>query len=48
VLAAAVDARFAILFGGGMVAATALLFLTSERLRRIGSDQFGFGEVERT
>jgi MFS family permease len=35
VLAAAVDARFAILFGGGMVAANALLLLTSRRLRRI-------------
>jgi hypothetical protein len=36
VLAAAVDARFAILFGGGVVAANALLLLTSARLRAIG------------
>ncbi len=35
VLAAAVDARFAILFGGGMVAANALVLLTSRRLRAI-------------
>jgi MFS family permease len=35
VLAAAVDARFAVLFGGGMVAANALLFLLSRRLRTI-------------
>jgi MFS family permease len=36
VLAAAVDARFATLFGGGMVAINALLLLTSRRLRAIG------------
>ena len=36
VLAAAVDARFAILFGGGVVAANALLLLCSARLRAIG------------
>ena len=36
VLAAAVDARFAILFGGGMVAINALVLLTSRRLRAIG------------
>jgi len=36
VLAAAVDARFAILFGGGLVAANALLLLCSARLRAIG------------
>jgi MFS family permease len=35
VLAAAVDARFAILFGGAMVAALALVLLTSRRLRAI-------------
>ena len=35
-LAAAVDARFAVLFGGGMVALTALLLLMSRRLRAIG------------
>ena len=35
VLAAAVNARFAVAFGGGMVAANALLFLMSRRLRRI-------------
>jgi len=35
VLAAAVDARFAVLLGGGMVAVTALLLLTSGRLRAI-------------
>jgi len=35
VLAAAVDARFAVLFGGGMVAANALLFLMSRRLRTL-------------
>jgi len=35
VLAAAVDARFAILVGGGMVAALALVLLTSRRLRAI-------------
>jgi MFS family permease len=35
VLAAAVDARFAILFGGGMVAINALVLLTSARLRAI-------------
>jgi MFS family permease len=34
-LAAAVDARFAVLVGGGMVAASALLLLSSPRLRRI-------------
>jgi MFS family permease len=34
-LAAAVDARFAIMFGGAMVAANALLLLTSHRLRSI-------------
>ena len=34
-LAAAVDARFAILFGGGMVAINALVLLTSRRLRAI-------------
>jgi uncharacterized membrane protein len=36
VLAAAVDARFAILFGGAMVAMNALVLLTSRRLRAIG------------
>jgi len=36
VLAAAVDARFAILFGGGMVAINALVLLPSRRLRAIG------------
>jgi len=36
VLAAAVDARFAILFGGAMVALNALLLLMSRRLRAIG------------
>ena len=35
-LAAAVSARFAVLFGGGVVAANAVLLLTSRRLRRIG------------
>ena len=35
VLAAAVNARFAVLFGGAMVAANALLLLTSRRLRAI-------------
>ena len=35
-LAAALDARLAILIGGGMVAANALLLLTSRRLRAIG------------
>ena len=35
-LAAAVDARFAILFGGAMVALNALLLLMSRRLRAIG------------
>jgi MFS family permease len=35
-LAAAVDARFAVLVGGGLVAATTLLLLTSSRLRAIG------------
>jgi MFS family permease len=34
-LAAAVDARFAILVGGGLVAANALLLLTSRRLRAV-------------
>src|SRR5205809_1752639 len=34
-LAAAVDARFALLFGGAMVAANALLLLASRRLRAI-------------
>ena len=34
-LAAAVDARFAVMFGGLMVAANALLLLTSKRLRAI-------------
>ena len=34
-LAAAVDARFAVLFGGTMVAANAVLFLMSRRLRMI-------------
>jgi MFS family permease len=36
VLAAAVDARFAVLVGGALVAANALLLLTSRRLRAIG------------
>jgi MFS family permease len=36
VLAAAVDARFAILVGGGMVVALALVLLTSPRLRALG------------
>jgi MFS family permease len=36
VLAAAVDPRFAILVGGGMVAINALVLLTSRRLRAIG------------
>ena len=35
VLAAAVDARFAVLLGGGVVAANALLLLGSARLRAI-------------
>jgi MFS family permease len=35
-LAAAVNARFAVLVGGAVVAANALLFLTSRRLRAIG------------
>jgi MFS family permease len=35
-LAAAVDARFAVMFGGGMVAANAALFLFSRRLRALG------------
>jgi MFS family permease len=35
-LAAAVDARFAVLIGGAMVAANALLLLTSRRLRAVG------------
>ena len=37
VLAAAVDARFAVLVGGAMVAGNALLLLRSRRLRAIGS-----------
>jgi MFS family permease len=36
VLAAAVDARFAVMFGGAMVAINALLLLTSTRLRALG------------
>lgn len=36
-LAAAVDARFAVLVGGAMVSANALLLLSSRRLRAIGS-----------
>ena len=36
VLAAAVDARFAVLLGGAMVAANALLLLVSRRLRALG------------
>jgi MFS family permease len=35
-LAAAVDARFAVLVGGALVAANALLLLTSRRLRAVG------------
>jgi predicted MFS family arabinose efflux permease len=35
-LAAAVDARFAVAVGGALVAANALLLLTSRRLRSIG------------
>ena len=35
-LAAAVDARFAVLFGGIMVSLNALLFLASRRLRALG------------
>src|SRR3989475_239609 len=35
-LAAAVDARFAVAFGGAMVAINALLLLTSKRLRALG------------
>jgi MFS family permease len=35
-LAAALNARFAVLIGGFMVAANALLLLTSRRLRTIG------------
>jgi MFS family permease len=38
VLAAAVNARFAVAVGGAMVAANALLLLTSRRLRAIGRD----------
>jgi hypothetical protein len=34
-LAAAVDARFAVMFGGAMVAINALLLLTSKRLRAL-------------
>jgi hypothetical protein len=34
-LAAAVDARFAVAFGGAVVAANALLLLSSRRLRAI-------------
>ena len=36
VLAAAASARVAVLFGGAMVAANALLLLSSRRLRAIG------------
>jgi len=36
VLAAAVNARFAVAFGGAMVALNALLLLTSKRLRALG------------
>ena len=36
VLAAAVDARFAVAFGGAMVAINALVLLTSRRLRALG------------
>ncbi len=36
-LAAAVDARFAVLLGGGIVAANALLLMTSKRLRTVSS-----------
>jgi hypothetical protein len=35
-LAAAVDARFAVMLGGVLVAANALLLLTSRRLRSLG------------
>jgi len=35
-LAAAMSARFAVLFGGGVVAANAALLLTSRRLRKLG------------
>ena len=35
-LAAAVDARFAVLVGGALVSANALLLLTSRRLRSTG------------
>jgi MFS family permease len=35
-MAAAVDARFAVMFGGAMVAANAALFLFSRRLRALG------------
>src|SRR5439155_1200271 len=35
-LAAAVDARFAVLVGGAMVAANALVLITSRRLRAVG------------
>jgi MFS family permease len=42
-LASWVNARFAILFGGGMVAANALLLLTSHRLRAIGGSPLGAG-----
>ena len=35
-MAAAVDARFAVLIGGAMVAANALVLLTSRRLRAVG------------
>jgi hypothetical protein len=35
-LAAAMDARFAVAFGGAMVALNALLLLTSKRLRALG------------
>ena len=38
-MAAAVDARFAVMVGGAVVAANALLLLTSRRLRAIGRDE---------
>ena len=38
VLAAAVDARFAVLLGGAVVAVNALLLLGSRRLRALGSE----------
>ena len=43
VLASWVDARFAILFGGGMVAVNALLLSTSRRLRAIGGSPLAAG-----